>query len=364
LARLRGALANLALLLGSIGVCLASAEVVLRALAPQERRNEGHLYRLEPNPGLARSALLPDASALHMGVRVRTNSFGLRDREYAREKPRGTLRVAFFGDSFTYGQGVELEDLFTERVEARLGGTLGEGRVEVWNFGTAGFNTFQELLYYAHYGQQFDPDLVVLVWVPFDHEQNGYTYKDFERFDQRGEVPPAREYRRGERVGGSGLGRLYRTYLQPLYVVRFFGRRAKELVGQLGVNLNRLEESEHRAAESEGHRLQFASLRKFHQLARASGDDFLLVLFPGLQRLDSDYYQDLLYAKLEAFCAEHGIPVLNLFPSFRGRDPAELHVSLVDAHPNAKAHALAADALFDALYPRLAPRAAGPRAPR
>jgi lysophospholipase L1-like esterase len=356
--RLRSALGSLALVVGSVGVCLAGAELALRALAPQEGQNQGRLYRLDPNPGLALSTLLPGATAIHMGIPVHTNAFGLRDREYTGRKPPGTLRIAFFGDSFTFGQGVELEDVFTERLESRLGRALGEGRVEVWNFGTAGHNTFQELLYYANYGRRFHPDWVVLVWVPFDHERNGYRYADFERFDATGEPPQEPARHPGERVGGSELPRLYREYLQPLYVVRFFGRRAKQLVGRFGFNLNRMEERELRVADSEGHRLQFASLRKFKRLTRADGVAFLLVIFPGLQGLDSDYYQDLLYAPLEKFCAENGIEVLNLFPSFRGRDPSELHVSIVDAHPNIKAHALAADALYEALYPRLARRLA------
>jgi hypothetical protein len=351
---LRGALANLGLLLGSVLVCLIGAELVLRGLAPAERHNQGRLFRLEPNPGYESPTLLPSTNAVHVGIAVKTNALGLRDREYAVLKPREALRVAFFGDSFTYGQGVELEEVFTERLEARLADLLGEGKVEVWNFGTSGFNTFQELLYYANYGRQFEPDLVVVIWVPFDHQPNGYRFSDFERFDALNESPPDRAHAREDRLAARGLARFYLRYLQPLYVVRFFGRRAKEALGILGLNMNRLEESELRAFDSEGHRLQFASLRKFKELAEAQGADFLLVIFPGLQRLDSDYYQELLYSKVEAFAAEHGIECLNLFPSFRGREPSELHVSLVDSHPNAKAHALAADVLFEFLYPRLA----------
>ena len=105
--------------------------------------------------------------------------------------------------------------------------------------------------------------------------------------------------------------------------------------------------------DSEGYRLSFESLAELAQRARADGAEFRLVLFPGLQRLDSDYYQNLVYSKVEAFGAARGIQVVNLFPDFRGRDPFELHVSIVDAHPNAKGHAIAADALFSALFPTI-----------
>ena len=59
-----------------------------------------------------------------------------------------------------------------------------------------------------------------------------------------------------------------------------------------------------------------------------------------------EYYQENVYAKLEAFAAERKIRSLNLFPGFRGEDPFSLHVSIVDEHPNARAHRIAADQLL------------------
>ncbi len=347
-------LAKLALAAGSVGLCVACAEVVLRLLTPKERQNAGRLYSLGPNRGLGTSMLLPSARALQHGEWIETNRLGLRDREYTVEKPPGTVRVAFFGDSFTYGYGVPLAQVFTERLEARLGETFGAGRVEVWNFGSPGMNSFEELLYYASYGRQFEPDLVVQVWVPFDRERNGYSYADFERFAATGAVPAARPAARGERVGGESRSRFYREYARRLYVSRFFLRRLKGVAGRFGFNLNRSEELALVATDSEGYRLMLASMTEFSSLAREDGAEFLLVLFLGLQLLRSDYYQDLLYSKLEAFGAAEGIPVFNLFPAFRGRRASDLHLSLVDAHPDAEGHAIAADALYDAIAPRVA----------
>ncbi len=49
---------------------------------------------------------------------VRTNSFGFRDREFARKKTAKT-RILAIGDSFTFGYGVEIEQAWPKVLEAR-----------------------------------------------------------------------------------------------------------------------------------------------------------------------------------------------------------------------------------------------------
>ncbi len=48
---------------------------------------------------------------------VRINSLGLRGREISRRKPDGIKRVLVFGDSFTFGVGVDEEHLLTSQLE-------------------------------------------------------------------------------------------------------------------------------------------------------------------------------------------------------------------------------------------------------
>ncbi len=61
-----------------------------------------------------------------------TNSFGIRDREYPIERS-DKFRIVAIGDSFTYGWGVNLEDVWCKQLEKRL---LDQGlNVEVLNLG-------------------------------------------------------------------------------------------------------------------------------------------------------------------------------------------------------------------------------------
>ncbi len=79
-------------------------------------------------------------------VTYRTNSLGYFDREWEREKPRGTVRIGFFGDSFTMGHGVGTEKAFPRLLEKALGDRWGLD-VETMNFGIWGSGTLDEREY-------------------------------------------------------------------------------------------------------------------------------------------------------------------------------------------------------------------------
>jgi hypothetical protein len=68
-----------------------------------------------------------------------TNSYGMRSPEFAREKPSGTLRLMFLGDSITYGTTqVDQNDIFVEKVRRDLSVKL-RRRVEDLNASANGW---------------------------------------------------------------------------------------------------------------------------------------------------------------------------------------------------------------------------------
>ncbi|MCA1615456.1 MAG: SGNH/GDSL hydrolase family protein [Acidobacteria bacterium] len=97
---------------------------------------------------------------------VRINSEGLRDREHAKQKPPGTLRVAVVGDSYAEALQVEQRDAFwavAER-ELRQCPALAGREVEAVNFGVSGYGTAQELLTVRQHVFQYSPDIVLLAF--------------------------------------------------------------------------------------------------------------------------------------------------------------------------------------------------------
>ncbi len=86
----------------------------------------------------------------------RTNSRGLRDKEYTLNKPEGIKRIVVIGDSFTWGLGVNDDEIYTERLESMLPNT------EVINLGVVGYNTVQETIYFQREGIKYDPDILII----------------------------------------------------------------------------------------------------------------------------------------------------------------------------------------------------------
>ncbi len=71
--------------------------------------------------------LVPSSQANFRGALVEVNSMGMRDREYSRKKPAGTVRIAVLGASVTMGWGVGTEENFESQLEERLNRGSGEG---------------------------------------------------------------------------------------------------------------------------------------------------------------------------------------------------------------------------------------------
>jgi hypothetical protein len=92
------------------------------------------------------------------------NSRGFRDSMRIPEKPAEVFRIAVLGDSYVEASHVDLADRVTERLERELNerSVFGTRRVEVLNFGVAGYGTFNELQTLRHEVWAFAPDLVLV----------------------------------------------------------------------------------------------------------------------------------------------------------------------------------------------------------
>jgi hypothetical protein len=99
---------------------------------------------------------------------VRINSNGFHDEERSHEKPSNTIRIAVLGNSWTEALQVPLDKMYTAVLQEKLNGdSCFEGkRVEVLNFGVAGYSTGQELLTLQQEGWNYHPDVVLLAFYP------------------------------------------------------------------------------------------------------------------------------------------------------------------------------------------------------
>jgi hypothetical protein len=119
-------------------------------------------------PGLRRLEAFDNSKTLN------SNSWGLRgSSEHTYEKPLGSLRILTFGDSFTFGQGVNDDETWSYILQTLL------PESEVLNFGVHGYGHDQMLLYLQEEGIKYHPDIVILGFLSEDMPRNMLSFRDY-----------------------------------------------------------------------------------------------------------------------------------------------------------------------------------------
>jgi hypothetical protein len=119
--------------------------------------------------------LIPNSEGYIGGAFVKINSDGIRDKEYSLNKPKDTYRIAVIGDSFTFGDGVLLNETFVKLLEKRLNQNP-DLKYEVINFGVYGYGIKEIKEFYEYKVKKYNPDLVLYAYFPNDPE-SGYSEK-------------------------------------------------------------------------------------------------------------------------------------------------------------------------------------------
>ncbi len=172
---------NLLLGLGGAIFALIIGEIALRIMGIAYPS----FYQADPHRG---HALIPGVSGWwkHEGKGwVSVNKDGLRDKNYTKEKPENTFRIAVIGDSFAEAIQVNAEDTFWSLMENKLPQCrkFQNENVEVINFGVGDYGTAQEYMTLKHHVSQYSPDLVVLaVFTGNDIINNSKTLSPDDRF--------------------------------------------------------------------------------------------------------------------------------------------------------------------------------------
>jgi hypothetical protein len=109
-------------------------------------------------------ALKPGDAVKRWGLDWRTNALGMRDRDYPRQKPAGTFRIALVGDSIGAGWGVNVEERFESILEEAWDGRAHRAtglKVEIINCAVPGHSPGQRWYHFGLIGWPLDPDLVI-----------------------------------------------------------------------------------------------------------------------------------------------------------------------------------------------------------
>ncbi len=178
--------------------------------------------------------LIPGSHRKH----IRVNSDGFRGKEYSREVPPGVNRIAFLGDSETFGAALNEDETITGCLEKALNDMAGKGEFEVLNFGFPGYNTLQELRVLKTKAIEFNPSIVVLYYVLNDPIlAPGFTELRKRRFHYRSYLCLLAEWflksHAPSSVRGVNQGGGLREFYQMLHSSEYFDV-CKYIIGQMG----------------------------------------------------------------------------------------------------------------------------------
>ncbi len=246
----------------------------------------------------------------------------------AAARPKGErARIAFLGDSYVYGQGVEFPDIFPVRTGAILRRERPGREIEILVYGRPGADTRDELETLRSEILPGEPDLVVL----------GFVLNDFTHRAIRQQFTAAYKREKNRTLVFRGLERFSR-------LAYFLDWTLFQLLSDMDrIHSDYLDGlfDPRRNAEYPGMKAALDELLRL--MAPRRGIVLFMPMFAEGER-ERPFYRSAL-ALLQASCAEHGVDLIEMLPHFQGRAASSWWASLEDHHPNAEAHAVIARVL-------------------
>jgi lysophospholipase L1-like esterase len=346
-----GRLLTLALAATSTLAALGMGEGAIRlaglapAVARIELKDARSPFQVSESPILAYELKADFVDPVRPGFR--TNSGRLWGPERAIPKPPGVFRIALVGDSVVEGYGLgHMEETIGSQLQRLL-----RGNFEVLSAGVRGYNTRAEVELVRLRVLPYQPDLVILVFVPNDYRQVNANLDLAGRYSR----PPWAD----RLLATSHLLRFaafrlnwshYREEADPLYL-----------------------EKRHREAGTRDNVV--LGLAELASLSRTHGFRTVIAVWPGFgETIDEapgfreETHPDRM--RVEAVAARYGIPLVRLGSAFTrdyaGRQdppaPGDLYTS-DGMHPSTEGAKIAALALGQLLYDHrlLGPPGATPR---
>lgn len=261
------------------------------------------------------------------------------DRPFPSPVPKDQRHLCFLGDSFTFGHGVaDVDARFSNRIREALERDR-PGAFVVSNLAEPG----KDLRWSTAVVERLIADGIlvdILVYVLCLNDIEAYHPNHMKMYEQLADLEPRTALLRSTYFPNMLY---YRTSIASIPEARdYYGFLADYYQGepwqQMAADLQKLQ-----------------SLCEKHQI------ELRVVLFPFLQRLGEDTTFDDARSVVAKFSAERGIPFQDLTAALLPHRDEGLVVNRFDAHPNARAHAIAADALKKGLLADLwqTPNASG-----
>jgi hypothetical protein len=310
---------------------------------------------------------------------IEINSKGLRSREIEYRPPTGTHRVLVLGDSFVQAVQVPLEKTFHANLEQRLNSSSNSMHWDVINAGVGGYATAEELLYLQNEGFRYQPDIVVLTFLLANDTFGNFGERTYDN------IPRTRfELRDGKLVAVPATGALlkkdsegvsFKKFYLDLILVQQFVYRLKTLpivaktagrfLKPATPRMNDIYAPVYDKDTEKAWALTEALLIEMERSCQQHGAKLVVMIwpdnvqyddgwwarriaaYPGMAKYDRDKAERVLTEILQ----KNKITHFSLTSRLRQatREQSERLFLLVDQHPNAKAHSIVGESLYQYL---------------
>lgn len=250
----------------------------------------------------------PDIDSYFKLADFRTNSQGLRDKEYSLTKPSRTYRVVVIGGSFTVPAGVEIYEAFHSILEERFNKENSSLNYEFINFGVSGYRINNKIATLKHKALEYKPDLVLFI---LDGSQ--FTEDEEKEFK-----PKARKN-------------------------QFFQSFTYKLISKNKLFKNENKHQEFLDDHMDGLTQFDQDLNELSLLSKNTNIPICIVV------LDHDYSHIELSDEIQKLVEKNGLYFSSTLSLFRDSNIADLIIYKIDIHPNSKANQIFAEAIYEDL---------------
>ncbi len=376
--RLKNFFKTFFLLLFSTVVTILLAEALIRIAEPQRLDSIRGLFTADPDVVYRlKSNQAAVYSQFEFSVAESTNSIGLRDREIG-DKPANGYRILGLGDSFSYANGVELEDTYFKRIQRRL--TESSGRpVEIINCAAPAYGLIQETGLLKKLSPSLKPDAALIGFYVGNDFIDSYNLYDSDGkpaiavTNAGGLVSIKLIDQEGGIRGFTGKLRQYLATNSHLYV--FLRNRLSELLSKAGLRgappAPDFCAKEYSEDLKKGWELDQRLLLEAKEFTQRNNMRLIVVVLPAIYQVYEDawtkYFTTFkvdpnLYdlnkpqTLLNEFCQKNGIEIIDMLPGMRREGKSQQLFFPIDTHMNPEGHRVVADSLteyFSSIYPLL-----------
>ena len=261
--------------------------------------------------------LKPNLDTYFKMARFKTNSKGLRDKEYPMIKPKNTIRVAVVGDSFTMSAGVNIEDAYHSILEKELNANCPGKNYEFINFGVGGYYLSQYWAVIRKKVMDWDPDIILIGFC---------EYNDFE-------IPPDKLFDGAYRV---------KKRFNPVFFQSFAIRSLKQFFKNLGEKY--IDENQRIDGNPSFNEEQAAYMRRIFSTIGTFGVENKIPIVVANVGITPNQHPEL-----DTIVKNSGLYYVDATPPFEGKKISEYSIYPTDNHPNSKANLVFANVIKEYL---------------